>query len=174
MPADTRNPTGKLNLKKLLLALLLLASLTISGIILGNPAFAADNTETSNQSPEIIVFRSPTCGCCKDWGDRMQEAGFTITEEHLRDDMATVKTALGIPAPMESCHTAIINGLLVEGHVPADAITQALQNRPEGVVGLAAPGMPIGSPGMEMGDRQDPYTIYAFTANGSAEAFREY
>lgn len=114
----------------------------------------------------MVVHKSATCGCCGGWAKRMREAGFAV-EEIIEPDMKAVKTRLGVPEGMASCHTAEIDGFIVEGHVPAQAIEQFLKERPK-AVGLAAPGMPSGSPGME-GGAADIYTLYLFDASGSRE-----
>lgn len=114
----------------------------------------------------ITMRKSAACGCCTKWATRMREAGFTV-EEVIEADMAAVKTRLGVPKAMQSCHTAQIDGYIVEGHVPADAIHRMLAERP-GFVGVAAPGMPKGSPGMEGGEAE-VYPLYLFNADSSRE-----
>lgn len=112
----------------------------------------------------MTMHKSATCGCCSKWAARMREAGFTV-EEVIEADMAAVKSRLGVPKAMQSCHTARIDGYVVEGHVPADAIRRILADRP-GFVGVAAPGMPAGSPGMEVGEAE-VYPLYLFDAERS-------
>lgn len=113
---------------------------------------------------KIMMHKSATCGCCGKWAQRMREAGFVV-EEIIEADMQAVKSLLGVGAQMQSCHTSKIAGYIVEGHVPALAIKQLLQERPK-VSGIAAPGMPSGSPGMEMG-APEVYTLYLFDAAGA-------
>ncbi len=115
---------------------------------------------------KMTMHKSATCGCCSKWAARMREAGFTV-EEIVEADMDAVKTKLGVPRAMQSCHTALIDGYVVEGHVPSDAINQLLAERPK-VTGVAAPGMPSGSPGMEMGEAE-VFTLYLFGAESSRE-----
>lgn len=115
---------------------------------------------------KMTMHKSATCGCCSKWAARMREAGFTV-EEAVEADMASVKARLAVPAAMQSCHTAEIEGYIVEGHVPADAINRLLTERPR-VTGVAAPGMPMGSPGMEMGEAE-VYALYLFDAASSRE-----
>ena len=140
--------------------------------------FAASLTRASAanaampQPTEITVFRSPTCGCCRDWVDHMQASGFQV-QDNVTDAMASVKQRYGVPEAAESCHTAIIDGYVVEGHVPASDVQRLLAERPN-VRGIAAPGMPVGSPGMEMGDRRDPYTVVSFTRSGAIATFAEH
>lgn len=112
----------------------------------------------------IKMHKSATCGCCGKWAQKMREAGFNV-EEIIEADMQAVKSRLGVSSAMQSCHTSEIAGYVVEGHVPAQAIKQLLQDRPR-VSGIAAPGMPSGSPGMEMG-APEVYMLYLFDAAGS-------
>ncbi len=120
----------------------------------------------AQEAKQMIVHKSPTCGCCGGWAKRMREAGFVV-EEIIEADMKTVKAKFGVPQDMASCHTAELDGYVIEGHVPAQAINQLLKERPK-VVGVAAPGMPMGSPGMEMGV-PEPYALYLFDASGARE-----
>jgi hypothetical protein len=111
------------------------------------------------------VYASPTCGCCSLWVDHLEERGFEV-ETVYRDDMVAVKQNFGVKDRLASCHTGVVNGYVIEGHVPAEDIRRLLAETPE-VRGLAVPGMPIGSPGMEMGDRIDPYDVLTFDAAGA-------
>jgi hypothetical protein len=122
---------------------------------------------------EVRAYMSPTCGCCSLWVEHLEENGFEV-ERIYRDNMGEVKQSFGIADALVSCHTAVVNGYLVEGHVPAADIRRLLAEAPEGVRGLAVPGMPIGSPGMEVDDRVDPYDVLAFGADGSVEVFASY
>jgi hypothetical protein len=120
----------------------------------------------AQEAKKMIVHKSPTCGCCGGWAARMREAGYAV-EERIQTDMKAVKARLGVPEPMASCHSAEIDGYIVEGHVPPQAVAQLLEERPK-VVGVAAPGMPMGAPGMEMG-APEVYTLYLFDASGARE-----
>lgn len=115
---------------------------------------------------KMTMHKSPTCGCCSKWAARMREAGFTV-EEVVEADMDAVKAKFGVPKAMQSCHTALIDGYVVEGHVPAEAIDRLLVEQPK-VTGVAAPGMPSGSPGMEMGEAE-VFMLYLFDAASSRE-----
>jgi hypothetical protein len=115
------------------------------------------------QGPLVTVWKSPTCGCCARWVDHMRAAGFRV-EVHDTDALEPVKREHGVPGHLESCHTARVEGFTVEGHVPADVIRRLLRQRPE-IDGIAVPGMPMGSPGME-GPRKDPYDVIGFSRNG--------
>lgn len=126
------------------------------GLNLGLPASA----ETG---PAITVHRDPGCGCCGAWVEHLQRAGFATTVI-ARRDVDTVKRRLGVPAELASCHTAEVQGYVVEGHVPASAIRRLLAERPE-ATGVAVPGMPAGSPGME-GGTPETYAVVLFGPQG--------
>ncbi|NRF32547.1 DUF411 domain-containing protein [Vibrio coralliilyticus] len=122
---------------------------------------------------DVLNHKSPYCGCCTEWSKHMQEAGFTV-EEKLHDDMNPIKQKLGIKPQLASCHTAEINGFVFEGHVPAQDIKAFLENPPKNAKGLAVPGMPMGSPGMEYGNEKDAYSVYAFNEQGQVFEYRSY
>ncbi|NRF17018.1 DUF411 domain-containing protein [Vibrio coralliilyticus] len=122
---------------------------------------------------DVLNHKSPYCGCCTEWSKHMQEAGFTV-EEKLHDDMNPIKQKLGIKPQLASCHTAEINGFVFEGHVPAQDIKAFLENPPKNAKGLAVPGMPMGSPGMEYGNQKDAYSVYAFNEQGQVFEYRSY
>ena len=115
-----------------------------------------------SEMPQVIVYRLPSCGCCEKWVDHLRDSGFSVSIES-REDLQEIKTKLGIPDDLQSCHTALVDGYVIEGHVPAVDIRKLLKTRPE-AKGLAVPGMPIGSPGMEMGAHKDPYKVILFGA----------
>ena len=117
---------------------------------------------------ELLVYKSPTCGCCDGWVDHLREEGFTVETRDVANPNV-VKTDVGLPARLASCHTAIVDGYVVEGHVPAEAVRKLLEERPQ-IAGLAVPGMPIGSPGME-GPNPEPYVVYAFDRAGNTTEF---
>ncbi len=131
-----------------------------------------NETAVSDGRLKITVYRSPTCDCCGKWMDYLKKRNFSVTEIPT-NRVTETKLALGVPESLASCHTAVINGYVIEGHVPADDIGKLLQSRST-VAGIAVPGMPTGSPGMEMGDRKDPFTVLAFDRKGKAEKFNEY
>ncbi|MCG3730534.1 DUF411 domain-containing protein [Vibrio cincinnatiensis] len=122
---------------------------------------------------QVVNHKSPTCGCCSEWSQHLQQNGFTVTDVP-HQDMAKIKQQLGIAPKLASCHTAEINGYLFEGHIPAKDIQDFLANPPEDAKGLAVPGMPLGSPGMEYGDHKDSYRVYVFNAQGEVATFREH
>ena len=122
------------------------------------------------QSPTAIeVVKDPGCGCCTKWVQHLSKAGFkaTVTESSTID---ALKDRKGVPKAARSCHTATVGGYVIEGHVPADVIKRLLIERPS-IVGLAVPGMPAGSPGMEIGGRTDPYDVLAFDKAGKTSVF---
>jgi hypothetical protein len=120
--------------------------------------------------PAVEVYKDPTCGCCSKWIDHLRSHGFTV---HATDSakMDEVKAARGVPRQARSCHTATAGGYVVEGHVPAADIQRLLKERPA-IVGIAVPGMPIGSPGMEVvGMKAQPFDVIAFSKDGSTRVF---
>ncbi len=121
---------------------------------------------------DIKVYRDPSCHCCGKWMDHLTAQGFQ-PENISESDMDAFKQEQGVPADLTSCHTAVIDGYLIEGHVPAADIKRLLAERPA-VAGLAAPGMPMGSPGMESEDEHDDFTVFSFDSQGHAEVFSEY
>lgn len=122
---------------------------------------------------EITVYSSPYCGCCGDWVDHLRRHGFTVNSIH-REDMGAVKRELGVPADLASCHTAVVDGYLVEGHVPADDIKRLLRSKDKRIAGITVPRMPVGSPGMEDGSRRDAFAVIAFDKGGRFWRYRHY
>lgn len=164
----------------LLLPVLLAATLTACGDKDAKAPMAsqtaadpvASTAETANDQasdlPLMTVYKSPTCGCCAKWVDHMREHGFEVA---VVDDqqMGMRKAQLGVPQAMGSCHTATVGDYVIEGHVPAEDVLRLLREKPD-AAGLAVPGMPIGSPGMEVGDRVDPYTVWLYQKEGDRTA----
>ena len=120
---------------------------------------------------QITVYKTPTCGCCKLWVDHARSGlpNYEIKTLDM-DDLTEVKTRLGVPTSLQSCHTAITGPYVFEGHVPADLIKRFLAQRPK-ALGLAVPGMPMGSPGMEMGGRKQPYEVLLFEKSGKTRVY---
>ncbi|MDB4886912.1 MAG: hypothetical protein JWN79_2350 [Gemmatimonadetes bacterium] len=118
----------------------------------------------------IVVYKDPDCGCCREWVSYLAKSGFA-PEPHDRGDMQALKDSLGVPAALRSCHTAVVGRYVIEGHVPAADIMRLLAKPPKAVLGIAVPGMPAGSPGMEMGGRRDRYEVIAFGASGATSVF---
>ncbi len=120
--------------------------------------------------PPMTVQKHPACGCCSVWIEHVRRAGFSVVEENI-EDMAPAKAAAGVPAAMGSCHTARVGGYFIEGHVPVEDVLRLLRERPD-ARGLAVPGMPLGSPGMEHPDGVvQPYTVHLVLADGSTREF---
>ena len=118
----------------------------------------------------VTVYKDPSCGCCTKWVEHLRSSGFAPVV-HDRADMDALKDSLGVPTTLRSCHTAVAGRYVVEGHVPATDLKKLLAAAPSNVVGLAVPGMPAGSPGMEMGSRADRYDVIAFGAKGTTNVF---
>ncbi len=129
---------------------------------------AAAVARIAAEAPEMHVFKTATCGCCSLWIDHMREAGFNVVAEDVMDIVA-VKRMSGVDPDLHSCHTALIDGYVVEGHVPAGVVAQLLADRPD-IAGIAVPGMPMGSPGME-GPNPQPYSVVAFTKDGGRSVY---
>ncbi len=117
----------------------------------------------------ITVYKSASCGCCSAWVDHMKANGFVVTVRDT-DNLTPVKTDAGVPVRLQTCHTAIVQGYVVEGHVPADLVKKMLAEKPR-IVGLAVPGMPIGSPGMEQGPTKQAYDVLQFDAQGRTAVY---
>lgn len=131
-------------------------------------------TSANVLAADVINHKSPYCGCCGEWTKHMEENGFTV-EEKLHDDMNAIKSDLGLKnEQLYSCHTAEIDGYVFEGHIPADDIKAFLENPPRNAKGLTVPGMPMGSPGMEYGDKKDSYSVYAYNEQGQVVEFRHH
>ncbi|HJR60647.1 MAG TPA: DUF411 domain-containing protein [Vicinamibacterales bacterium] len=123
-------------------------------------------------SPSVDVFKSATCGCCSKWVDHMRQAGFTVHVTDLQEpELQKIKDRYGVPVPARSCHTARVGGYTIEGHAPAAEVTRLLKEKPK-VLGLAVPGMPLGSPGMEVsGMKPHPYDVLTFDKQGATKVY---
>ncbi|MFL6112751.1 MAG: DUF411 domain-containing protein, partial [Catenulispora sp.] len=127
-----------------------------------------------SKPPAMTVYKDPTCGCCSMWVEHVKKAGIAATIDQTTDVNA-IKTQRGVPARVRSCHTALIDRYVIEGHVPVKEIQRLLKERPAGVIGLAVGGMPIGSPGMEVtGQKAQPYRVLAFDSAGATTVFASY
>ena len=129
-------------------------------------------TALKSTALNATVYHSPDCNCCGGWIDHLKTQGFQITD-FSTPDIETVKQKYNVPDNLSSCHTAIVNGYVIEGHVPADDIKRLLQEKPN-VAGLSVPQMPVGTPGMEMGDRKDPFSVFSFDHKDSVAVFNKY
>jgi len=121
--------------------------------------------------PEMTVFKTKTCGCCGKWVELMRSSGFKVTVNDV-PSTAEYRQKYGVPEKLTSCHTAVVNGYTIEGHVPATEIHRILKEKPKSK-GLAVPGMPMGSPGME-GGRRDAYSVLSFDAGGRVAVYQNY
>ena len=131
---------------------------------------ASSTTAIAAALPVVAVYKTPWCGCCKLWVEHLRKAGFTV-EVHDVEDLDAEKDRMGVPADKRSCHTAQVAGYYVEGHVPAAGIKRLLKDKPK-AEGLVLPGMPMGSPGMEMPDgRTQPFAVELVDAKGQATVF---
>lgn len=134
---------------------------------------AGEQVTAAQATREMIVYRSPTCGCCSDWVGYMQQHGYTVTVEDVQD-LAALKAEHNVPSALQSCHTAVIDGYVIEGHVPVEDIERLLTERPA-VVGIGVPGMPVGSPGMEVdGVAPQPFDVMTFDVSGATEVYSSY
>lgn len=119
----------------------------------------------------IDVHRDPNCGCCSKWIAYLRENGFTVND-HVEENMSAVKAKLGVPEKLGSCHTGVVDGKFIEGHVPVQQIAE-LTKRSD-LKGVAAPGMPMGSPGMESGGRKSAYQVIGLTQKGEEQVVADY
>lgn len=131
-------------------------------------AAAPNVSAESSSKPAVTVFKSPYCGCCSNWVEHLRRQGFDVVTRDM-ENLDAIKMTAGVPRDLHSCHTATVDGYVVEGHVPVEAIQRLLEERPK-VQGLAVPGMPIGSPGME-GPEPESYSVFGFSGNGERAVF---
>jgi hypothetical protein len=143
---------------------LILAGVLTAALLLYLQVFGA--------GPTVTVYKDPFCGCCSLWAKHLEANGFQVTV-HEVENMDQYKKTHGVPASMKSCHTAIVDGYTIEGHVPAEEIKRLLKERPK-AKGLAVPGMPLGSPGMESGTTRQAYSVLLFDADGKSSVYRQY
>ena len=135
-----------------------------AALALSRPALA--------EALELEVWKMRACGCCEAWARHFEAAGFR-TKVHEVDDVGAVRAAAGVPADLGGCHTAKVGGYVVEGHVPATAVQRLLAERPA-ILGLPVPGMPLGSPGMEIeGEPAEPHDVIGFASDGGRSVFME-
>jgi hypothetical protein len=142
--------------------------LVITSVAATPLAFWLSRAGAAAPLPPVQVFKSPTCGCCGAWVEHLEAAGFPVRVTEV-DDTTAARKRLGMPDRLGSCHTATVAGYVLEGHVPAADVTRLLADRPP-ALGLAVPGMPVGSPGME-GPNARPYDVVTFDKQGRSEVF---
>ena len=149
---------------------LAMVTIAIAGLGLG---VAAQQKPAATPAQKVTVYKTSSCGCCKLWVDHLKAAGFDVQAMDVSaGDVRAVSKAVGLKDEDTSCHTAKIGNYTVEGHVPADDIKRMLKEKPA-IAGIAAPGMPQGSPGMEQGAKE-PYTVIAFTKDGKSTVFAKH
>ncbi|MBN4060527.1 DUF411 domain-containing protein [bacterium AH-315-I20] len=137
------------------------------------PILAVSILTTESTATEVMMYKNASCDCCGAWAKHMKNQGFTV-KETPRDDMTVVKEKYGVPDRLASCHTAIVDGYVIEGHVPALEVQRLLKERPK-VVGLTAPGMPMQSPGMQAeGKTPSNYDVLAFDKQGHTKVYQRY
>ena len=165
-------------MNKLKLGLIILTATIIAACSDVSNESQADTGQKSESTAELKtlpleVFKSPTCGCCGKWISHVKDSGFE-TKIRNRQSLNAIKAKFDIPSNLQSCHTSVSkDGYFFEGHIPAKYIRKFLDNPPADAAGLAVPGMPAGSPGMEYGDRFQPYKIFLKKKDGSIEVFAE-
>lgn len=147
----------------------------IAAMVLG---ILGSNANASNLSsiatvPEIIVYRSPECSCCGGWITHLKTYGFKLKKFTITD-IEAIKQKYNVPDELASCHTATVAGYIIEGHVPAPDIKRLLREQPDGVDGLSVPKMPVGTPGMELGNHKDPFSVLSFNRTGKVALFSNY
>lgn len=153
-------------MKKLVFSILAIISFLSVGLV-----YYFKSSKTDAISSEIVVYQSRICGCCKKWVGHLKDNGFIVRSEFM-NDVTDVKLKMNLPMNLASCHTAVVNGYIVEGHVSAKAIKKMISEKPL-VKGIAVPSMPIGSPGME-GSHSEAYDVIAFGKNGDEKVFMNF
>ena len=156
---------------------LLTSLLILTGILFTTRLQADDSTwdmarENYTGTKTITVYRDPNCGCCSKWIAHLEKHEFVVTDIKT-GEIGKIKDKYNVPHGLASCHTAIIDGYVIEGHVPADDIKRLLHSKPD-IRGLSVPQMPVGTPGMEMGDRKDSFRVISFADDGDTGIFQEY
>ena len=142
----------------------------VKAMILGTTlALTSLGSFAAEQFSTIKVFKSPNCGCCSAWIKHLEGSGFVVESQNVTD-INSYKTKANLPSGLTACHTAFVDGYAIEGHVPASDIRRMLTQKPE-IRGLAVPGMPMGSPGMDYGDRKDAYQTISYTKDGKTSVF---
>ena len=127
----------------------------------------------AEMAKEMTVYKTPYCGCCSEWITQMKGKGFNI-KTIIQDNFDAMKASKGLTPQTASCHTALIDGYFIEGHVDYSAIKKLLTEKPKDIKGLTVPGMVVGSPGMEMGNKKDPYNIIAIKKDGSKVIYEKH
>lgn len=143
---------------------------TLLLVLLASISFGAFAQSSEWGRPDVVVYKNASCGCCKLWVDHLKKARLSVQARDVRD-LKPIRERVGVPARLEACHTAEVGGYFVEGHVPAEDIKRLLRERPA-AKGLSVPGMPVGSPGMEVpSGKVKPYEVLLIEKDGSASVF---
>ena len=145
---------------------------SLAGLAALASAYAPASHHAAHGATTITVYKDANCGCCKSWIEHLRKHSFTVIARDT-NDLSGIKRTARVPERLGSCHTGIVNGYVVEGHVPAADIQRMLDEKPK-IAGIAVPGMPVGSPGMEVGARKDPYEVIAFSRDGSTKVFAKH
>jgi hypothetical protein len=145
---------------------------TLLSLAAAGAAVASLPARAKPSLPQVEVFKNPDCGCCAGWVEHLQAAGFPV-KVHDTPDTGPVRKRYGIPDALGSCHTGVVAGYALEGHVPADEVKRLLAQKPA-AAGLSVPGMPAGSPGMEMGSRKEPFQVLLIDKAGRSRVFATY
>lgn len=150
--------------EKLILTLIVFVLIGLAACSRGKQG---EEKRNAAQEVSVIVYKTPNCGCCSEWAAYMAENGFSVTTK-TTTNLAAIKAQYGVPGNLHSCHTALVGGYVVEGHVPVEMVKKLLAEQPQ-AKGIAVPGMPVGSPGM--GESGDPYKIFLFDKKGHASVY---
>ena len=145
-------------------------ALLVSGAPVNAEPLHADFKASEVKENPLVVYKNPQCGCCGKWIKNINDFGFSSQVDAI-SNISAIKAKYGIEPRYQSCHTAVVDGYAFEGHIPAHVIRQFLIEKPQNVIGLSVPGMPAGSPGMEMGDRHDAYDVLLLKQDGSTEVY---
>ena len=158
---------------QMMLLLVALSGLSACDTAKSSSEAVATAAVAATQAKEVVMYKSPNCECCTGWAEHLRAEGFTVVV-HKRDDMDVIKAKYGVTDKLASCHTALVDGYVIEGHVPAADVEKLLQERPD-VLGLTAPGMPMKSPGMQAaGKAPKNYNVLAFDKDGAVTVFHRY
>ncbi len=133
----------------------------------------SENKSESDRRVAMTVYKSPGCGCCEKWVEHMEQAGFKVRVEHPAD-LAPIKAQYGIGEALQACHTAVVDGYVFEGHIPAGDVQRFLKEKPANAKGLAVPKMPKGSPGMEQGGEREAYQVLLLQNDGGQAVYTQY
>ena len=148
----------------------LLAVYFVAGVIIW--LATVTGAEAAPEALKITVHRDPSCSCCGGWIEHLSTQGFQ-PKNVLTPDMIALKQQYGVSSDLASCHTAVIDGYVIEGHVPADDIKRLISEKLD-VAGIAVPGMPVGTPGMESGNIREPFTVFSFDKQGNTKVFKQH